>query len=109
AGGAGVFQFAERVGGIEVFRARASVVVDGQNRLVSIANSLAPSEGLAKATSFVIAGEGAIAAAYQAQSGVPLAASAVHAGALRSEDIRSYAVSAPLGSLRVLEATAKRV
>src|SRR4029078_2703867 len=41
-GGAGIVQFKQRVGGVDVFPSRASVVVDAAKNLVSIGNGLLP-------------------------------------------------------------------
>jgi hypothetical protein len=109
-GGAGVAQFEQRVDGVEVFRARASVLVDSAQQVVSISNSLvgggAPLS--AKVNAFALSAEHALAAAYTAHAGVPLSAQAVRdLGA--SGSARSYAVTSPRGALDVLSATAKKV
>ncbi|HMI89219.1 MAG TPA: M36 family metallopeptidase [Polyangiaceae bacterium] len=109
-GGAGVALFEQRVNGIEVFRARASVLVDAANQLVSISNSMAGSGApvSAKVNAFALAAEDALAAAYTAHAGVPLSAQAVRdQGELGSA--RSYAVTSPSGALGVVSATAKKV
>src|SRR6185295_5945894 len=74
AGGAGIFRFAQRVNGVEVFHARASVVVDGANRLVSIANGMtnATASGLAKNATFAKGPEAALAHAYATHAGVAI-------------------------------------
>jgi hypothetical protein len=109
--GGGVAQFEQRVDNIEVFRARASVVVDGANQLVSIGNSFpATAKAWTKATSFKSSAESAIAAAYTAHAGVPLAAGQVRdEGEQSGSERRNYAVDAPFGALQVVSATAKRV
>ena len=109
-GGAGVAQFEQRVNGVEVFRARASVLVDSANQLVSISNSMvgggAPVS--AKVNAFALSAEDALATAYTAHAGVPLSAHAVRdQGELGSA--RGYAVTSPPGALSVISATAKKV
>jgi len=109
-GGAGVAQFEQRVNGIEVFRARASVLVDSANQLVSISNSMvgggAPVS--VKVNAFALSAEQALAGAYTAHAGVPLAAEAVR-DLGEQGSARSYEVNAPRGALNVLSATAKKV
>ena len=109
-GGAGVALFEQRVGGVEVFRARASVLVDSANQLVSISNSMvgggAPVS--AKVNAFALSAEDALALAYSAHAGVPLSAGAVRDEGERGS-ARSYAVTSPRGALSVISATAKKV
>ncbi len=109
--GGGVAQFEQRVDNIEVFRARASVVVDGANQLVSIGNSFpATAKAWNKASSFKSSAETAIAAAYTVHAGVPLASGQVRdEGEISGSSMRNYAVDAPFGALQVVSATAKRV
>jgi MYXO-CTERM domain-containing protein len=109
-GGAGVAQFEQRVGGVEVFRARASVLVDAANQLVSITNSMAGGGApvSVKVNPFALSAEAALAAAYTAHAGVPLSADAVRDEGERGS-ARSYAVTSPRGALSVLSATAKKV
>ena len=96
AGGAGVALFEQRVNGVEVFRGRASVLVDSANQLVSITNSMvgggAPVS--AKVNAFALSAEDALALAYSAHAGVPLAAGAVRDEGERGP-ARSYAVTSP--------------
>ena len=98
-GGAGVALFEQRVGGVEVFRARASVLVDAANQLVSISNSMvgggAPVS--AKVNAFALSAEDALALAYSAHAGVPLSAGAVRDEGERGS-ARSYAVTSPARS-----------
>ena len=109
-GGAGVAQFEQRVDGIEVFRGRASVLVDSANQLVSISNSMAGGGApvTAKVNAFALAAEDALAAAYTAHAGIPLTAQAVR-DLGEQGPARSYAVTSPRGALNVLSATAKKV
>src|SRR5262249_10669268 len=112
AGGAGIYRFAQRVNGIEVFRSRASVVVDGSNRLVSIANALTsatPRGGAGKTPTFATGPEAALARASTRHAGTLVDEHAVRDIGPVGEDGRSYAVTTPVGSMRILDATAKRV
>ena len=47
AGGGTIVQFEQRVHGIEVFRARTSILLDADKNLVSIANGLVPASAMA--------------------------------------------------------------
>jgi MYXO-CTERM domain-containing protein len=111
AGGGTIVQFEQRVHGISVFRTRASVLLDADKNLVSIANGLTPaSNGVGKAPSFKQPGEAAIANAYGARTGLKIGAGAVRdRGAIAGSDSRNYAVETPAGALRILVATAKQV
>jgi len=125
-GGAKVLQFEQRAGGIEVFRSRASVVVDATNNLVSIGSTLRPMAGTASAHAATVKGfpapaEAAIAKAYIEQFGRALPEGAVRdrgarhngtsaAAAVSAEgEVRGYSVATSKDAPRVLEATAKRV
>jgi hypothetical protein len=110
-GGGGVGQFEQRVDGVEVFRARAAILVDASNQLVSIASNFpAPAKAWKKSTKFTLSAEDALAHAYTAHAGVPLGASSVRdLGEIDGTSSRNYAVEAPTGALQVLSATAKRV
>ena len=109
AGGGTIVQFEQRVDGIEVFRTRASVLLDADKNLVSIANGLARGSVVAGGkTPFKLPGEAAVANAYTARSGMKLAADAVRDLGPRGE-FRSYSVTTPSGALGILEASAKQV
>jgi hypothetical protein len=110
--GASVVQFEQRIGDVEVFRARASVIMDAANQLVSIGNSFPASNVKVwnKKTSFKLSAEEALASAYTTHAGVPLRASAVRdEGQIHGSSARNYAVNSPAGALQVMTATAKRV
>ncbi|MET0594902.1 MAG: M36 family metallopeptidase, partial [Polyangiaceae bacterium] len=109
--GGGIAQFEQRVDNIEVFRARASVVVDGSNQLVSIGNSFpATAKAWTSAKNFKTSAESAIASAYTVHAGLPLAAQSVRdEGEVAGSTMRNYAVETPAGGLQVLTATAKKV
>jgi hypothetical protein len=109
-GGAGVAQYEQQVNGIEVFRGRASVLVDAANQLVSISNSMAGGGApvSVKVNAFALSAEDALASAYTAHAGVPISAGAVRDQG-ENGSARSYAVTSPKGALNVLSATAKKV
>jgi hypothetical protein len=112
AGGAGVYRFVQRVNGIEVFGARASVVLDGSNHLVSIGSSLMPSSmsaRLGRLVAFPTSAASALARAYARHAGAPIDESAVRDIGPRGDVARSYLLTTPVAALRELEATAKRV
>jgi large repetitive protein len=111
-GGAGLAQFEQRIDNTEVFHARASVVVDAANQLVSIGSSF-PASNIKvwnKLATFKKTAEEALAAAYTAHAGVPLRASAVRdLGEIQGTSMRNYEIDGARGALQVLSATAKRV
>jgi hypothetical protein len=113
AGGGTIVQFGQRVNGIEVFRSRASVLLDADKNLVSIANGLASTVStgqLGKGSAFRHHAEAAVANAYAARAGIKLGAEAVRdLGPIEGAESRSYSVQTPGGALRVLHATAKQV
>jgi hypothetical protein len=108
--GAGVAEFEQRIEGVEVFRGRASVLVDASNQLVSISNSMAGGGApvAVKVNAFALPPEAALAAAYTSHAGVPLSAESVRDQG-ETGAARSYAVESPRGALRVMTATAKKV
>ncbi|MET0592216.1 MAG: M36 family metallopeptidase, partial [Polyangiaceae bacterium] len=108
--GAGVAQFEQRIDGVEVFRGRASVLVDASNQLVSISNSMAGvgARHKVKGNAFPLAAETALAAAYSSHSGVGITADEVRDQG-ESGPARSYAVNTPPGAMHVVSATAKKV
>jgi hypothetical protein len=110
--GASIVQFEQRIGDVEVFRARASVLMNADNQLVSIANSFPTSniKSWNKSTAFKLSAEEALASAYTTHAGVPLTAGAVRdEGQIDGTSARNYAVNAPFGAMQVQSATAKRV
>src|SRR5260370_29068382 len=80
-GGGSIVQVKQRSRGIDVFQARASVVLDAAKNLVSLANALVPT-GMAKDTPkelpFQLPPEVAVAQAYAAQAGPLLPAAGRH-------------------------------
>lgn len=93
AGGASIVQLGQRVGGVDVFRARASVVLDRTNHLVSIGTTLHPAAGGA-APAFARGGATALADAYVARFG--RAQSAI--GAPRLLESKTTKVLFPVGT-----------
>ncbi|HWL88955.1 MAG TPA: hypothetical protein VNO21_24290, partial [Polyangiaceae bacterium] len=112
-GGATAVQFAQSVNGVEVFRSRASVVVDDTRNLVSISSTLhagAASTHALKAMRFAMPAETALANLYADHFGRALAPGAVRdQGPLSGGDVRNYAVQTDKGAARIGQATAKRV
>lgn len=112
ADGAGIVQFKQRVKGIDVFHARASVVLDPAKNLVSIGNGLVPAsltQRAPKQLSFGSSPEVAIGRAYASAARLELPADAVRDSGSIADDMRSYKVRAAEGAMRVLDATAKPV
>jgi MYXO-CTERM domain-containing protein len=110
--GASIVQFKQRIAGIDVFQARASVVLDSSKNLISIGSGLAPAaatRGMAKNPSFALTPEQAVAQAYAAGARVELPDGAVHDGGIAGDGAHQYSVRTATGALRILEATAKRV
>jgi len=111
--GASVVQFGQRVDGIEVFRARASVVLDNTKNLVSIASNLQADGNdahAAKGASFAITPETGLANVYAERFGRSLADGSVRDLGPRADgDVRGYAMSTSQDAPRVLEATAKKI
>lgn len=86
-GGASIVQLTQSVGGVPVFRARASIVLNAAQHLASIATTLHPAAGT-RAPAFTRTSDVAIANAYVAQFGRP---------------------ATTLGAPRLLEQTSKKV
>ncbi|WP_394837665.1 M36 family metallopeptidase [Pendulispora rubella] len=111
AGGATIVQFAQRAGDMDVFHARASVVLDASKNLVSIGANLHPQAAQThalKALDFPKSAESALADAYAGQFGVSISATAVKDAGGRGA-FRRYAVTTAEDTPAVLEAAAKRV
>jgi len=114
AGGARVVQFAQIVDGLEVFHARATVVVDAAKNLVSASSTLHAAGGAAhavKAMSFSVAPEAALANVYAVHFGVSLPGGGAvrDLGSQSGGDLRSYAVPTAKNAPRILQATSKRI
>jgi uncharacterized protein (TIGR03382 family) len=111
-GGGSVVQFEQQIDGVSVFRSRASVVLDASKNLVSLASTLHPSASsdmLAKKVSFRLSPESALATAYAARAGAQLAPDAVSDTGTATGDWRAYKIATPKDSLRVVQASARRV
>jgi hypothetical protein len=113
-GGAEVVRFKQRVDGVDVFHGRASVVLDAQKNLVSLASSLEPawqSGGSAKAGAqvFKLTAESAVAQAYSTLTSSKLDTAAVSGVGDLAAERRTYQLATPVGSARVVSASAKRV
>src|SRR5579859_1158421 len=110
--GASIVQFKQRVNGIDVFQARASVVLDGAKNLSAIASGLVPSAVRpmgAKTMAFPMAAESAVARAYAAGGGPELGAGSIVDRGAFGDEFRAYAVHTPDNAMRLLEASAKLV
>jgi len=105
AGGGSVLSFTQQVDGIEVFRTRASIIVDATNNLVAISGNLRSVAGSpSKRSRFTLTPQQALARAYADRFGVPLAEEAiVDEGAEADGEYRSYRVNAAAGAPRILD------
>ena len=103
-GGASLVQYEQRVDGVPVFHARASVLLDGEKNLVSLTSSLHPAAAGQKAVAFPTTAESALVNVYAAHFGRSLPSNAV-----RDLGAGSYGVSTATDAPRVLDVTAKRV
>jgi len=111
-GGASVVQFAQRVNGIEVFRGRASVVLDASKNLVSIGANLHPlaaATHMVRAMVFPKSPESVVASMYSGNFGLSVQAGSVKDTGARGPDFRAYDVATPAGAPAVLDAAVKRV
>jgi hypothetical protein len=115
-GGAQVVRFKQRVDGIDVFRGRASVVLDAQKNLVSLASSLAPAwqssdvtRGRAKTAKFRLSAEAAVAQAYSTLTGTKIDSTLVTGVGDPAAELRDYKIGALNSAARVMSASAKRV
>ena len=107
--GASVLQFTQRAHGMEIFGGRASVVLDANKHMVSMANHLSPAANApGKSQPFASTPEHAVAAAYTLQTGLALPAAAVSAGAMHGE-WQDFRVSTQGSAPRVVEVAARRV
>ncbi len=93
-GGGNVVSFSQRIEGVELFRTRASVVLDASNHLVAISGTLrAPAFLSTTAKSFTLTPEQALARAYLDRFGLALPTSAVQQVALDSNgEYRTFRV-----------------
>ncbi|WP_394849507.1 M36 family metallopeptidase [Pendulispora brunnea] len=111
-GGGALVQFTQSVNGIEVFRSRATVVVDAAKNLVSASSTLHREGGAThavKAMKFSISPEQTLANVYAGHFGQPLAGSVRDLGSRDGGELRGYEVATGVNAPRILQATAKRV
>jgi len=115
-GGAQVVRFKQRLDGIDVFRGRASVVIDAQKNLVSLASNLAPAwhstdatRERAKTAKFKLSAEAAVAQAYSQLTGSKIDGALVRGVGDGAAELRDYKVNVPNSAARVVSASAKRV
>ncbi len=104
-GGGSVVTFRQQVNGIEVFRTRASVVLDATNNLVAISGNLrAAAAAPAKASAFTLTPEQALAKALAARFGAPLTTSAItDLGPEPNGEYHAYRVTTAPGTPRVID------
>ena len=104
--GAAIYRFTQRIDGLPVFEARASVLMDGSKNLVSLANTLAPSWVIdARSGSFEISAERALARAYVATGGPELLLAAIREANAREDGWHTYS----LDTDDALDSTARQV
>lgn len=115
-GGARVVRFKQRVDGIDVFHGRASVLLDANKNLVSLASNLAPAwqsndatRASTKPVKYRLSAEAAVAHAYSTLTGTKIDSSLVQGVGNETAELRDYKVSAPDNAARVISASAKRV
>lgn len=82
-----ILQFRQRVAGLELFRARTSVVMNGRNQLVAISGALRPGTSLPRG-SFTLAPSAAVLRALSDLTGRPVAEGALRGSA--DEDAGGY-------------------
>ncbi|HET8935543.1 MAG TPA: hypothetical protein VFN67_18975 [Polyangiales bacterium] len=103
--GGSIVQVSQRAHGVPVFRARASLTMDADQRVVAASQGLSSALTQREPTAFVLTPEQALAEFYSTRAGSPLSAADV-ALAIRPEQYKLYTrPPAP----RVLAANAKRV
>ncbi|HSO35835.1 MAG TPA: M36 family metallopeptidase [Labilithrix sp.] len=104
-GGGTVVTFKQRLDGIDVFRTRASVILDGTNNLVAISGNLRPAAlAGSKVGRFTLTPEQALAKAYRDRFGATLPAGAVtDVGPEPNGEYRAYRVATADGAPRVLD------
>ncbi|WP_394849508.1 M36 family metallopeptidase [Pendulispora brunnea] len=112
AGGASIVQFEQRIDGIEVFRSRATVLVDATKHLVSLGSNLSRAGSATNAAKwdFTLPAEAVMGSLYGEHFGLPLAGGSVRdTGPVNGSELRGLAVASPKGTPRVSDATARRV
>ena len=104
-GGGSVHSFTQKLDGIQVYRTRASVILDGNNNLVAISGNLRAAAGSsAKVGRFLMTPEQALVRAYADRFGVTLSESAIRdVGAESNGEYRAYRVTTPADAPRLAE------
>lgn len=104
-GGGTVVTFRQRLNGIDVFRTRASVILDATNNLVAISGNLRAAAAMpSKVSAFTLTPEQALARAYRDRFGAALPAGAItDVGREPNGEYRAYRVSTAPGAPRVLD------
>ncbi|WP_394849509.1 M36 family metallopeptidase [Pendulispora brunnea] len=111
-GGASIVQFEQRIDGLEVFRARATVVVDATKNLVTLGSNLSIAGSATNATkwNFRVSPEVAMARLYNEHFGQQLADGAVKdTGPVHGGELRGLKVATVKDAPNVLQATSKRI
>ena len=114
-GGASIVQFEQRIDGLEVFRSRASVVVDATKNLVTLASNLSMAGSASNASNtskwnFRLSSEAAMARLYNEHFGQQLAEGAVQdTGPVHGGELRGLKVATAQGAPRITQATSRRV
>jgi hypothetical protein len=108
--GASIYQFTQRVNDRPVFLARANVVLDGAQNLVSLTSTLIPAWVSDTAASGPEMSAGlALGKAYVRAGGPELLSAAVTESEELEDGWRNYEISTPAGLLGVVEAAARPV
>ncbi|WP_394839017.1 M36 family metallopeptidase [Pendulispora rubella] len=111
-GGASIVQFEQRIDGLEVFRSRATVVVDATKNLVSLGSNLNIAGSASKATkwNFRLSPEMAMNRLYNEHFGQQLPEGAVRdKGSVSGGELRGLAVASADGAPSVFQVTSKRI
>ena len=104
-GGGSVVTFRQQLNGIEVFRTRASVVLDATNNLVAISGNLRAAAAMpSKIGAFTLTPEQALAKAYSDRFGAQLGAGAItDVGPEPNGEYHAYRVSTAPGTPRIVD------
>ena len=104
-GGGTVVTFRQQLNGIDVFRTRASVILDGTNNLVAISGNLRAAASMpAKVSAFTLTPEQALARAYADRFGAALPPGAIaDVGPEPNGEYHAYRVTTAPGAARVLD------
>ncbi|MET0384337.1 MAG: M36 family metallopeptidase, partial [Polyangiales bacterium] len=109
-GGSRIVQLGQRVQGLPVFQARASVVMSAGHKLVALSSHLSPDSTAPTASTFELSEEQALVAAYQHVGQRELPVGAVHSVAVGGgKGFARYELTTPVSAPRALVAAVKRV